>query len=108
MGPKSNHEKETTMTAVKTMETAMNELREAVAERAALSADMNVFNEQYAALGRKAQTTDQMVERQAVLQEQRRVLMTQAPVTTAMQKARERVEAAKAAVAKAAEREAEA
>ena len=89
-----------------TLESALAELKEAKAERAAINAALDVLKEQYAELGRKAQATGPVVEQRAVLDEQRKVKKAQSPFVQALRKNAARIEAGKAAVAKAAEIEA--
>jgi hypothetical protein len=98
--------KKVTMTAAKTMAIAMAELHEAKAERAAINADLDVLRAQYSDLGKKAQAAGPVVEKTAILREQQKVMEAQTPFVMALQKAEARIQAAKAAVAKAAEIEA--
>ena len=90
----------------KTMKTAMAELKEAKAERAAVNVDLDVLKEKYADLGRTAAATGPVVEQRAILREQQKVAAAQTPFAVALRKAEAKVQAAKNAVAKAAEIEA--
>jgi hypothetical protein len=90
----------------KTMETAMAELHEAKAERDAINVDLDVLKAEYGELGRKAQQTGPVVEAKVYTDLQQKNAAAQTPFVMALQKNAARIQAAKAAVAAAAEVEA--